>query len=293
MTPSGTPIVTFTSWSAVKPGSTDLFGASQEAAYEYPASAITKIGVPSESENYRATLTFDDTMTLTRLVLGTDESFEAFYGLALDSDPATPPEFLVATGRNSQGTSVTRKAVISNPLGEQWGYQSFGVWETGVDTNNGTLGVFSVGAPTPAGDVPGVDGASFTGKVVGSYVNAAGQGHTVLADLGVDVSWADRSLAFATTNTRIAADGISFYTNPDPDLDLNLSGTLVYDPTNNRFSGVLTTTQTPTATTRTLAGDSTGQFYGPNAEELGGVFFLKAATGVESYRGAYGAQVTP
>jgi hypothetical protein len=41
-----------------------------------------------------------------------------------------------------------------------------------------------------------------------------------------------------------------------------------------------------------LTGNSTGQFYGPNAEELGGVFLLQGS-GVETYAGAYGAKQTP
>ncbi len=38
-----------------------------------------------------------------------------------------------------------------------------------------------------------------------------------------------------------------------------------------------------------LTGSSSGQFYGPNAEELGGVFALEG-TGVETYIGGYGAK---
>jgi hypothetical protein len=41
--------------------------------------------------------------------------------------------------------------------------------------------------------------------------------------------------------------------------------TLTYAGTTNSFSGNLTTASG-------LTGNSTGQFYGPNAEELGGVF---------------------
>jgi hypothetical protein len=38
-----------------------------------------------------------------------------------------------------------------------------------------------------------------------------------------------------------------------------------------------------------MTGSSFGQFYGPNAEELGGVFRLEGA-GEETYIGGYGAK---
>jgi hypothetical protein len=273
----------------VQPGTVKADGLGQEATYKYPESAITEIGTPSVSKNYSTLLTFNAATELTRLDLmtpATTESFNAFAGLDLDSNPDTLPELLIATSRNSQGV-ITSKAVISNPLSQQWDFQSFGVWETGVDKNAGTLGVISVGAASSADAIPGADGATFTGKVVGSYVNSAGQGHTVLADLAVDFDLSGQSLSFSTTNTRISSNGVDFGSEvtslnlPKADPTNPNLNTLTYVGMNN-FSGTLTTSSG-------LSGDSAGQFYGPNAEELGGVFFLKAASGVESYRRAYGA----
>jgi hypothetical protein len=290
-TPTPPPVIVtpFTSWSAVQPGSTvKADGLGQEAIYSYSGSAITDIGTPSVSENYGALLTFNTAPELTRLVLitpTTTKSFDAFAGLDLDSNPGT--DFLIATSRNSQGV-ITSKAVISNPLSQQWDFQSFGVWETGVDTNTGTLGVTSIGAPSPAEAIPRADGATFTGKVVGSYVNSAGQGHTVLADLAVDFDLSGQSLSFSTTNTRISSNGVDFGAEvtslnlPKADQSNPSLNTLAYVAGTNNFTGTLTTSGE-------LSGNSSGQFYGPNAEELGGVFFLKAGSGVESYRGAYGA----
>ncbi|HET9463099.1 MAG TPA: transferrin-binding protein-like solute binding protein, partial [Thiobacillus sp.] len=91
-----------------------------------------------------------------------------------------------------------------------------------------------------------------------------------------DANFVTRSLTFNTTNTQTSTNWAAFTAAPE----LNLTGTLTYAPGTNSFAG--------TVTSATLTGDSTGQFYGPNAEELGGVFFLKGA-GVETYAGAYGA----
>ena len=60
-----------------------------------------------------------------------------------------------------------------------------------------------------------------------------------------------------------------------------MAGTLNYAAGSNAFSGNVSATG--------LTGSSSGQFYGPNAEELGGVFSLEGA-GVETYIGGYGAK---
>jgi hypothetical protein len=39
-----------------------------------------------------------------------------------------------------------------------------------------------------------------------------------------------------------------------------------------------------------MSGRSNGQFYGPAAQELGGVFSLKSSTTMETLTGAYGAK---
>lgn len=278
--PSGTPIVTFTSWSAVQPGTAvEVKGLGMQAVYEWNG-AISRVGAQREIAT-SALLTFDANAALGTLFLASGSVSMDFPATQISSLNADR-DFLVA--RNSANA-----AVISNPKNSAWNYQSFGVWETGRNASSGDLGVFSMGAPTAADAIPTVDGASFTGKVVGSYVNAVGQGHTVLADLNVDVNWAEHSLAMSTTNTRIAADGVNFGAEvtalnlPKADLANPALNTLSYQAGTNSFSGTLTTAGG-------LEGPSAGQFYGPNTQELGGVFFLKASSGVESYRGAYGAQ---
>ena len=68
------------------------------------------------------------------------------------------------------------------------------------------------------------------------------------------------------------------------DSTLDMTGSLSYAANSNSFKGIV-------ATTGGLTGTSTGQFYGPNAEELGGVFSLKGTgTSKENYAGAYGAK---
>ena len=67
---------------------------------------------------------------------------------------------------------------------------------------------------------------------------------------------------------------------PAPNLDLR--GTLA--PGGAYISGTLTNAG------GTMSGKSDARYYGPNGQELGGVFTLRSATTVETYTGAYGAK---
>ena len=66
--------------------------------------------------------------------------------------------------------------------------------------------------------------------------------------------------------------------------NLNLSGTLTYSPASNTFGGTLTNAS------GSMSGTSTGRYYGPAAQELGGVFTLKSPTSAEMFVGGYGAK---
>lgn len=265
---SGTvPTTPFTSWSTVPPTSTVIVnGLGQQSTYDYdPATKRVSNIVPGDvSQDYSAQLTFDAGVLIgLKLVTPT-----ASLSFASNEIFDLPPEVVGATNRTSN-------ALLANPVTLGWDYQTFGVWETGLDTDSGSFGAMSVGAASPG--IPAGD-ATFVGRVGGSWVDANGKGHAVLADLEVGLS--GQSLSLTTTNTRVSEDWRAFSTNTDLDI---VDGTLTITGTNG-FTGTLTTASG-------LTGESTGQFYGPNAEELGGVFFLVG--GGQTYSGAYGATSVP
>lgn len=281
--PSAPPtlsIQTLTDWNAVQPGSTvEGLGLGKRVSYDYANQQISKI-YNFQDTSASVLFGFDSSGKLTGLFPTSSISFSG------NEITVLGPDFVAAEDATS--VAVVSNPQVSNPAARAWDYQSFGFWETGLDQDSRTFGVFSVGGPTQNSvvSIPGVDGATFTGKVVGGYVSTGGLGHTVLADLIVTANFSSSvpSLAFSTTTTLISSEWGSF--EPHPTLvpgDLNLSGELTL--TGNTFSGNLTTASG-------LEGNSTGQFYGPNAEELGGVFFLRDPTdptSLESYAGAYGA----
>lgn len=280
--PSPTPVTTtdFTKWSdGVADKTIKAVGEGSQVSGAVSDGKIVSIVGP-EDTTATALFTFDANSNLTQLALTSTSK----------TSPTSTTAVLFAGGEISalsadadfvKAISGASQALISKPNSSAWDYQSFGVWETpgGAGLLFNTM---SLGAPTAGAAIPGNGTANFTGKVIGSYLNADGLGHTVLANLAVTADWGAQSLALTTLGTRTSPDGGSF-TNND---NLNLSGTLNYTAGTNGFSGTLTSTSG-------LTGSSAGQFYGPAAQELGGVFSLKAVNGVETYSGAYGAKLTP
>jgi len=171
-------------------------------------------------------------------------------------------------------------ALVANPYALGWNYQSFGAWNQQKTGGSGTISVSSFGQATPGSAVPTSGSATFTGKSSGFYVSPTGQGSIAAADVTVNANFSTRSLGFNTSATTIARDLKAPIAAPQ----LNLSGTLTYSAGTSAFAGTLTNAG------GTMSGSSKGQFYGPAAQELGGVFNLKSSTSAEALTGAYGAK---
>lgn len=155
-----------------------------------------------------------------------------------------------------------------------WNYQTFGVW-----TNGAYAEAASAGSVSPASAIPASGSATFNGKLAGLYVSPAGVGSVAAADVRVDADFSARSLSLASIGTTTTRDFAAATATPD----LNLSGTLTYAPGNNAFAGTITSASG-------MSGTSKGRFYGPGAQELGGVFAVRSAGTAESFTGAYGAK---
>lgn len=178
------------------------------------------------------------------------------------------------------GLSAGEMELVANPYSLGWNYQSFGVWD---DHNGGVSSQIlakSYGAATPASAVPTTGSALFKGKLGGLYVDATGAGSIAIADLSVGADFSARSLTFASSGTIATRTLQSASAAPG----LDLGGTLTYSPGSGAFSGTLVNAG------GTMTGSSVGRFYGPAANELGGVFAVKSATTPEAFSGAYGAK---
>jgi transferrin binding protein len=184
------------------------------------------------------------------------------------------------TGSALTTSSAARIVVVADQSAQIWDYQSFGVWNDARFTGHQTIYSLSFGSATAAAGIPSAGSALFTGKLAGFYVSPDGQGSIATADLAVNANFSARSLSFSSSNSRITRDLATSSAAPN----LNLSGTLSYVDGMNRFSGTLTNAG------GTMSGLSKGQFYGPTANELGGVFTVNSPKTVETFTGAYGGK---
>jgi len=280
-TPTIPPPPSFTSWSAVKANSTVVVpGMSQEVTWTgVPTTGpVTGIGTPTAVDTAASsfTETLNSSGAITKVVITSPTgsvTFDTAAGATIGSLAIDPT---INAAVNSAGTSI---ALAADPLDQGWDYQSFGVWETGRGTGSGSAGVMSVGAPTTGAAIPTFGTATFTGKMGGIYVDAAGNDFVAASALTVNADFAARTLGVSSTGTVKSPD----LSTTSPASNLNLTGTLTYAAGTNSFAGTV-------SNGGTLTGTSSGRFYGPSAQELGGIFFLKAGSGVETYAGAYGAK---
>lgn len=268
----------FVSFSEVQPNSTHTLGAmTREAGYEYDTQALVLTGLSEltpSTDSSTLTLGFDGNRELNRLSINTPYSSASFSASGGD-------QFVdVAQGIvGALSADETRIVLAADPYALGWDYQSFGVWLTGYDTGSGRVGVLSAGAVTPASAVPTSGSATYLGAVAGLYVDGTGLDHVALADLQITADFGSRSLDFRTANTTVGviSDGYAY-----SNAALDLSGSLNYAAGSSTFSGEI-------SSGGGMTGKADGRFYGPRAEEVGGVFAVTGA-GQSAYAGAFGAR---
>lgn len=278
-TPTTSAATPFTSWSDVTNGSTVVVPSmSQEVTLttDQAAHLVTSVGaLPAVDYTSSFTETLNSSGTITKVVITSPTGSVTFDTAA----GATIGHLAIDPTINGALTSNEDSiAFAADPTTQGWNYQSFGLWETGRLTGSGNVGVMSIGAPTAGAAIPTSGTAVYTGKSVGFYIDSAGHGNTTFSGLSVNADFAARTLVLSTPRTVTTSDFVTKIDAPN----LEFTGTLTYAAGTNSFAGDVTNGGT-------LSGTSTGRFYGPSAEELGGVFILKGS-GKETYGGAYGAK---
>ncbi len=178
--------------------------------------------------------------------------------------------------------------ILVNPLGTPgWNFQTFGYWLTVTGLPANMVGNISAGRPTPGGSVPS-SGATlaFNGISGGIYIDPSGALQEHAGTMTATVNPGARTITFSTTGTTIRpwqSGGVPIAS------ALDISGTLTYAPGTNRFTGSV---NIGTLSTATLSGTVDGEFFGPNAEEIGGTISLVSNAGgsVESITGGFGGK---
>jgi hypothetical protein len=167
-------------------------------------------------------------------------------------------------------------SIVSN--GADLDYTRFGYWwvDDGID-GPFAHGVWNVGFATPQSAIPTTGQASYTGHTTGLYDESHPCGcqndFTVAfsGDMSLTANFGARTLSGSFTNLSITGGTVL-----QPTLnDVNFSASI--DSSRNWFSGVTGVVNQPAgqqAFTPDASGSITGMFYGPSANEVGGVWTL-------------------
>jgi hypothetical protein len=259
-----TAVKNFKSWSQVEPDST------------YQLSGLTlEINDSTLRVSEESTLRFakDSKEQWTNLRVNTPSSTVSFSTAnndLIDYVPNSPFVF-------AEGVNEDKYAIIINPYDPnlEWNYQTFGIWAIDpVGLQADAFGFISAGAPTANSATPTEGTARYVGRTIGYYFSDNNSNPTY-SDLTIEADFGDRSLNFATSNTRNLEDNVLL-----PDLNI-INGSLKYETGNNSFTGLISTNSG-------LEGSADGKFYGPSYQEIGGVFETRGPQ--EFYGGAFGAK---
>jgi len=157
---------------------------------------------------------------------------------------------------------------------QSYSYVAFGNWLQCTANCTGTTptlnaGYFVYGSETPAGSIPITGFAIYNGTTQGTYTDASGAQFATESALTVNADFLNRSLSFTTASSYTAPNSTTL---PTANNSLNMSGTLSYPSNSNTFTGIVTDNGGRT-------GSATGRFYGPTANEVGGVYGVTGAAG--------------
>jgi hypothetical protein len=253
------PEVAFTSFSAAGRNQTVVMsGMSQSGSGTIEAFGLDAIDETAST----AKLTYDGNRNVSGFSLATPRASMSFGpGQIIENVDSLSHKRSAYKAENA-----THLASVVDPAFHEWNYQSFGVWFRFPDTTL-DAGATSFGAASPVSALPMSTG-TFTGHASGFYFDGQGNISSTDAHMRAIANFGTQSIDFSTDGTRI--NGI----NGEPKPELNLSGTLNYAEGGiNQFSGNVTTQGAG------LSGNASGKFYGPNAEEIGGVYGLTGSGG--------------
>jgi len=201
--------------------------------------------------NALVTTTFDDSRLLKSVTIK-DKGNEVVFSDILEWE-----------GENGSGYVV----IIAKPKDFSFDYQTFGMWNstfTGDGIENVTYSVFSTGVVTSFSDIP----KSGTHVFSGIYGGEAGEYRTVYNVLGtvsLNADFSRKVVAFSLNGAELYNSNMEYVRSSD---QFDLAGSLYYY-NENEFSGSVF------GYSNDLRGTATGRFYGPTANELGGIVFAK------------------
>lgn len=259
---------TFSSWSATVPLKITNFTTGN-------ATRVLANGTTQQTySDVTAVTSFDVSRNLTAVTLRQSGlntiSFSISNGDTIVKD-STNNNFVLT---NNRSTTI---GIIANPFNYGYEYQTYGSWGNWGNVGAGSNAV-SIGSFTPANNVPVIGNATFQGGANGYYV-LNGLSYIASASMTANANFASRTITFTTADTKLVGtvSGATLSAS-----SLNLSGSIAYGPNSNLFTGSVTSASG-------LSGSIVGNFYGPNANEIGGTFGLNKSSG-ETFVGGFGGK---
>ena len=178
-------------------------------------------------------------------------------------------------------------AYFRSPAAAGWSYQTFGYFFGSA--NNGFLdrsrdafvGYQSIGRQTMPSEMPTTGSAEYNGISHGYY-----NGNQITALNKLHADFGKRNISYETTEASQlhTFEGTDHVIEDKP--NFNLSGSASWAAKTSDFQGDIRTAEG-------LAGKWQGRFYGPNADEVGGIFGLQGTASDGSavqYVGGFGAK---
>ncbi len=266
------PIEIFSSWDSISPSSS------------VQSHSVTISGNNDEPRSEEITLDYDDKATLNQLTIGSDDNQEQIFKRNEVSN-IEGASYLYLMRASSDETDWL---VGITPETEDWKYQSMALW-LNEDENNIDVGVLSFGNITLLANINHRTKVNFTGKAIGLYVDA--QSNRYLTEATINASLQANTIELEATDTKAwRAPSITDIniipdaTSKTRDSNLDFMTDLTYNSSDNSYDAVGETK------TGSLRGTVTARFYGPEAQELGGVFRISDDSGGR-YSGAFGAKI--
>lgn len=230
--------------------------------------AILQSGVTTPTEGTgTVNFTLDGSRQATALQINGSQSRVSFNASNANSAPLILNGLPVAALLSN--SSGSEQAIFADPYVLGFNHQTFGVWGTGLVAGaTGRYGAMSVGNRTNAESVPTVGNVTYRGVAGGIYTDGAQFRYA--ADAIFVVNFANRVIDFSTRNQTLT----SILTNVTTPVGiLSINGRMNYSPGSVVFSGPLTANGQTSLLS--MSGTGSGTFYGPNANEIGGTFFLR------------------
>jgi hypothetical protein len=183
----------------------------------------------------------------------------------MTTDPCCPNTYF-ATFPNGQ-----RMDVVIDKLS----YTAWGWWlvipssVTNPPGPNATefYGAWLAGYQTPGGSIPSSGSATYRGNVEGFVGGVADGPQYLTGGITITADFADRSVTGQATGLQIRGDDLPSATN-----DIAFSAT--FNPATDLFTGTTSVTSADGLFSGAASGVVSGRFFGPAANEVGGVFTL-------------------